>query len=195
MWYFSYSLCSLIYDEFNTISNEMVQLILSRTQPNVLDENDGQSNSTMRLMKYKGELYLRRLYSISEGQNMVGGCNNISNYVGSRQQYMYGCVCFMVVFFSMYDSVSLMKLKNIDWFQGTVIKGGCSLIRNHSSIAVHQETLLQELGGMGKTIAECIFNLVNTANLSGGFVGPGNSLWFHSLILKLSGVIGPTHKS
>ena len=54
--------------------------------------------------------------------------------------------------------------------------------------------MLRELGGIDKTIPECIFDLVNTANLSGGLVGPGNSLCFHNLMLKLSGVIGPTHK-
>ena len=85
-----------------------------------------------------------------------------------------------------------MKVKNIDWFQGTVIKGGCSLIRNHSSIPINHENVLRELGGIDKTIPECIFDLVNTANTSGGLVGPGNSLWFHNLMLKLSG--GPTHK-
>ena len=74
-----------------------------------------------------------------------------------------------------------MKVKNINWFQGTIIKGGCSLIRNHSShqsIPINHEKVLQELGGVDKTIAECIFDLVNTANLSGGLICPGNSLWF-----------------
>ena len=68
--FFSYSLCSLIYNKYNKISNEMVQLILFRTQLDNLDENDGQSNSTMWLTKYEGELYLRRLYSILNGQSM-----------------------------------------------------------------------------------------------------------------------------
>ena len=54
--------------------------------------------------------------------------------------------------------------------------------------------MLRELGGIDRTIPECVFDLVNMANLSGGLVGPGNSLWFHNLMLKLSGVIGPTHK-
>ena len=103
----------------------------------------------------------------------------------------------MLFFFSMYECFNLMKVKNINWFQRTIIKGGCSLIRNHSShqsIPINHEKVLQELGGVDKTIAECIFDLVNTANLSGGLICPGNSLWFYNLMLKLSGVIGPTHR-
>ena len=65
---------------------------------------------------------------------------------------------------------------------------------SHRSIPIKHEKLLRELGGVDKTIAECIFDLVNTANLSGGLICPGNSLWFYNLMLKLSSVIGPTHK-
>ena len=68
------------------------------------------------------------------------------------------------------------------------------MIRNYLSIPINHEKVLRELGGIDITIPECIFDLVNTTNLSGGLVGPGNSLWFHNLMLKLSGVIGPTHK-
>ena len=120
------------------MSKEMVQLILSRITPDDMDKTDhgGQTatNSMKRLWltKYEGELYLRRLYSMLKEQNMVNDCN-ISDYIGSRQQCLYGCMCFMLLLFSMYNSINLMKVKNIDWFQGTVIKGGCSLIRNHSS--------------------------------------------------------------
>ena len=173
----------------------MVQLILSRITPDNVDETDcgGQTDSMKRLWltKYEGELYLRILYLTLKEQNMVNDCN-ISDYIGSRQQCLYGCMCFMLLFFSMYDSVNLMKVKNIDWFQGTIIKGSCSLIRNHSSIPINHEKVLRELGGIDKTIPECIFDLVNTANPSGGLIGPGNNLCFHNLMLKLSS--GPTHK-
>ena len=93
-----------------------------------------------------------------------------------------------MIFFSMDNSTKLMKLKNIDWFQGTIIKGGCQnlpLLLHHDnpssssdqhppSAAAHQ--LLSTLGSGEKSIAKCIFDLVNTTNPSGGLVGPGNSL-------------------
>ena len=128
----------------------MVQLILSRITPNDVDETDCRGQTTtdsikrLWLTKYKGELYLRRLYSILKEQNMVNDCN-ISDYIESRQQRLYSCMCFMLLFFSMYDSVNLMKVKNIDWFQGTINKGGCSLIRNHSlyqSIPINHKIVL-----------------------------------------------------
>ena len=43
-------------------------------------------------------------------------------------------------------------------------------------------------------IAKCVFDLVNTSNPSGGLVGPGNSLWFHKLMLKIIGMIGLDYK-
>ena len=103
----------------------------------------------------------------------------------------------------MYNSAKLMKLKNIDWFQGTIIKGGCEnlplLLHNknppsnqHPPSAAPQ--LLSTLGSGEKSIAKCIFDLVSTANLSGGLVGPGNSLWFHSLTLEVFGSIGRKYK-
>ena len=51
-----------------------------------------------------------------------------SDYIGSRQQCLYGCFCFMVLFISMYYSDDLMNVKNVDWLQGIVIKGGCQLL-------------------------------------------------------------------
>ena len=50
------------------------------------------------------------------------------------------------------------------------------------------------MSGGDKTIAICIFDLVNTSNPSGGLVGPGNSLWFHKLALKIFSTIGPDYK-
>ena len=118
-------------------SKEMVQLILPRITPDdETNETDhgGQTTSSVKrlwLTKYEDELYLRRLYLTLKEQNMVDG-RNISNYVGSRQQCLYGCMSFMLLYFSMYDCVILMKVKNINWFQESVIKASCSLIRNHS---------------------------------------------------------------
>ena len=35
-----------------------------------------------------------------------------------------------------------------------------------------------------------MFDLVNTKNPSGGMIGPGNCVWFHHLMLQLSGGVG-----
>ena len=64
--------------------------------------------------------------------------------------------------------------------------------RQSSSIAIRNFTL--SLGGSDKTIAKCIFDLVNISNPSGGLVGLCSSLWFHKLALKIFGMIGPEYK-
>ena len=117
-----------------------------------------------------------------------------SDYIGSRQQCLYGCFCFLVLFISLYDSINLMNMKNVDWFQGIVIKGGCHSLHlpsaTSSSMPLSVTRLIATLGRMNKTISKCIFDLVNTANPSGGLVGPGNSMWFHNLMIKLFGTVG-----
>ena len=160
------------------------------------------------MSQYEGELYLRRLYHVIHEESMKVVNDSVigttfSDYMGSRQQCAYGCFCFLMIFFSMYNSVKLMKLKNIDWFQGTVIKGGCQnlplplhhnnpLSNQHPPSAAPQ--LPSTLGGGEKSIAKCIFDLVNITNPSGGLVGLGNSLWFHKLTLKVFGSIGHKYK-
>ena len=106
---------------------------------------------------------------------------------------------FLSLFFSVYDNINLIRLKNFNWFQRTVMNGGCSLIslppnvsQQSSSISIRNFTL--SMGRSDKTIAKCIFDLVNTSNPSGGLVCPGNSLWFHKLALKIFGTIGPDYK-
>ena len=77
------------------------------------------------------------------------------------------------------------------------MKGGCSLIslsNSSSPPSVSVQSFTLALGGIDKSIAECVFDLVNTSNPSGGLVGPGNSLWFHKLMLKMFGTIGPDYK-
>ena len=208
----SSKLCNLMYEDYANVSNELKNMMLVRLV--VSDEPDGGAEDediTSKIMsQYEGKLYLRRLYHAIHEQSMVVVNDNVmgtkfSDYTGSRQQCAYGCFCFLMVFFSMYGSTKLMKLKNIDWFQGTVIKGGCEnlpLLLHHNnppssdqyppSAAARQ--LLSTLGSGEKSIAKCIFDLVNTTNPSGGLVGPGNSLWFHNLTLKVFGSIGRNYK-
>ena len=148
------------------------------------------------MSEYEGELYLRRLYITFKNQMMVDTSKEdviFSDYIGSRQQCLCRCFCFLVLFISLYNSIDLMNMKNVDWFQGTVIKGGFHSLHlplASSSMSPSVNKLIVMLGGMNKTISKCIFDLVNTANPSGGLVGPSNSVWFHSLMIKLFGTIG-----
>ena len=91
-----------------------------------------------------------------------------------------------------------MNMKNVDWFQGTIIKGGCHSLHlplASSSMPHSANRLITILGGgMNKTISKCIFDLVNTANPSGGLVRPGNSMWFHNLMIKLFGTVSHDYK-
>ena len=41
-----------------------------------------------------------------------------------------------------------------------------------------------------KSLASCMFDLVNTKNPSGGMIGPGNCQWFHNIVLRLMGTVG-----
>ena len=112
----SYTLCNLIYDEYKGISEELVSLMVARLLPEDKAEVDGGDESRRRqlLMRYEAELYLRWLYLTLKERFMVNDVTEISDYVGSRQQCLYGCVCFLMLFFSMYDSIDLMNLKNFD---------------------------------------------------------------------------------
>ena len=197
----SYTWCNLIYDEYKGISEELASLMVARLLPEDKAEVDGgdESRHQQLLTRYEAELYLRPLYLTLKEQFMVNDVTEISDYVGSRQQCLYGCISFLMLFFSMYDSIDLMNLKNFNWFQGTVMKGGCSLIslcnssqQSPPSMSVRSFTLA--LVGIDKLIAECVFDLVNTSNPSGGLIGPGNSSWFHKLMLKMFGMIGPDYK-
>ena len=203
----SSKLCDLIYEDYANVSNELKNMMLVRLVISDEPDGDAEEDITSKVMSQcKGELYLRRLYHVIHEQSLVVVNDNMigmkfSDYIGSGQQCAYGCFCFLMSFFSMYNSTKLIKLKNIDWSQGTVIKGGCQNLplllygkppNNHPPSATHQ--LLPTLGGGEKAIAKCIFDLVNTTNLSGGLVGPGNSLWFHNLTLKVFGSIGRKYK-
>ena len=123
----SSKLCHLKYEDYANVSNELKKMMLVRLV--ISDEPDGGAEDiTSKVMsEYEAELYLRRLYDAIDEQSMVVVKDNIigtkfSDYISSRQQCAYGCFCFLMIFFSMYNSTKLMKLKNIDWFQGTIKK-------------------------------------------------------------------------
>ena len=49
-------------------------------------------------------------------------------------------------------------------------------------------------GSNAKSAAMCVFELVNVKNPSSGMIRPGNCLWFHNLMLALTGSIGDDYK-
>ena len=112
-------------------------------------------------------------------------------YVGSRQQCLYGCVCFVVMFFEAYDNFDAVGMKNIDWLMCIVLDRGCNDLNGKATtIGKWEKLVLEGIGGGKKSICQCVFDLVNTKNPSGGMIGPGNCVWFHRLMLRVSGGMG-----
>ena len=50
--------------------------------------------------------------------------NNV-HYIGSRQQCLYGCICFVVMFFDVYDDFDAVGMKNVDWLTCIMLDHGC----------------------------------------------------------------------
>ena len=126
------------------------------------------------------------------GQSFDVNDESSVRYIGSRQQCLYGCVCFMVMFFEAYDNFDAIGMKNMDWLMCSVLDWGCSdvddVVRKRGK---WEGTVLEGIGGGGKkSICQCVFDLVNTKNPSGGMIGPGNCMWFHHLMLRVSGRVG-----
>ena len=114
-------------------------------------------------------------------------------YVGSRQQCLYGCVCFMVMFFEAYDNFDAVGMKNVDWLMCIMLDRGCNDLNGGGKAATMgkwEKMVLEGVGGGKKSICQCVFDLVNTKNPSGGMIGPGNCVWFHRLVLWVSGGVG-----
>ena len=197
----SWTLCEIIHEDYEFIWDDLRELLNLRLARDELDDGGGGLLEDV-MSEYEGELYLRRLYITFKNQMMVDTSEEgdviFSDYIGSRQQCLYGCFYFLVLFISLYDSTDLMNMKNVDWFQGTIIKGGCHSLHlplASSSMPHSANRLIAILGGgINKTISKCIFDLINTANPSGGLVGPGNSMWFHNVMIKLFGTIGCDYK-
>ena len=165
----------------------MVRTIRSRTVVGV-DCVDGVRLETA----YGIELYLRRLYLTLKSQSFDVDNPSSVQYVGSRQQCLYGCVCFVVMFFEAYDNFDAVGMKNIDWLMCIVLDRGCNDLNGGkaTTIGKWEKMVLEGVGGGKKSICQCVFDLVNTKNLSGGMIGPGNCVWFHRLMLRLSGGVG-----
>ena len=188
----SYALCNFIYPEYSSIAGDVEKLILQRLLPEeYLDVTNSVDGALSHLMEYNGEMYLRRIYLVLKNERMIGlNSNELANHFGSRQQCLYGYVCFMLLLFGFYDSDS-SNIPNVDWLRHMVMNGGCAHIVRPNDVhrvGVQEQHLLCDVHcGAHKSISMCIFNLVNTKNPSGGMIGPGNCLWFRNLILRLVG--------
>ena len=119
-------------------------------------------------------------------------CVEFSEYIGCRQQCLYGCFCFVIFFLCLYNSDNFINMKNVDWVLSTVMREGCNMLELSDSVGREKvsQAVVLFLGGGKKSISKCIFDLVNTLNLSGGLVGPGNSMWFHNAVFCVCGVVG-----
>ena len=185
----AYALCNAVIDDYESLSHRVVRTIRSRTVVSV-DCVDGVCLETA----YGIELYLRRLYLTLKSQSFDVDDPSSVQYVGSRQQCLYGCVCFVVMFFEAYDNFDAVGMKNIDWLMCIVLDRGCNDLNSGgkatTTIGKWEKMVLEGVGGGKKSICQCVFDLVNTKNPSSGMIGPGNCVWFHHLMLWVSGGVG-----
>ena len=205
--YFAYALCDAIVSSYSKLSHRIVNLIRNRCnnrggeKEGERDEVDSCNNDDEHRVTYEVEMYLRHLYLSFKAQSFVdgkGGGEMNGHYVGSRQQCLYGCICFVVLFFDLYDNFDAIGMKNVDWLTCTVLNRGCGdLFDSGGGLSKNEKRVLLSLGGGGKkSICQCVFDLVNTKNPSGGLIVivRGNCAWFHRLVLRLSGRIGAWYK-
>ena len=205
--YFAYALCDAIASSYSKLSHRIINLIRNRCNNNRGGEKEGERDEVdscnddddEHRVTYEVEMYLRHLYLSFKAQSFVdgkGGGETNGHYVGSRQQCLYGCVCFVVLFFDLYDNFDAISMKNVDWLMCTVLNCGCGdLLKSSGGLSKNEKQVLSSLGGGGKkSICQCMFDLVNMKNPSGGLIGLGNCMWFHRLILRLSGHVGAWYK-
>ena len=144
----AYTLCNAVIDDYESLSHRVVQTIRSRTVVSV-DCMDGVRLETV----YGIELYLRRLYLTLKSQSFDVDDPSSIQYVGSRQQCLYGCVCFVVMFFEAYDNFDAVGMKNIDWLMCIVLDHGCNDLNGGkvTTIGKWEKMVLEGVGG-GKKV-------------------------------------------
>ena len=186
------SLCNFVLREYQKIADYVTGLIGYCL---LCDEVD--SNLSLSIIdESRGEQYLRRLFLVMKEQGMLNGCE-ICSFIGSRQQCLYGCLCIVLLLFSTYEGDS-SNIPNVDWVDQVVMNGGCSFVLDggkfHQVGGREGELLLSMNGSARKSVAMCVFDLVNMKNPSGGMTGPGNCMCFNNMALWLTGMIGKHHK-
>ena len=108
-------LCVLTYGDYARTSQELVNVLSKRMV--VADEVDGILGNSIVMhgsLVYDGEMYLRSLYLSFKSDGLEEG--SFSKYIGSRQHCMYACVCFVITFFALYDSILVCDMNNFEWF-------------------------------------------------------------------------------
>ena len=84
------------------------------------------------------------------------------------------------------------NMPNVDWVNHAILNGGCCKVVGKESLGSMERAMLTSINEVmsNKSLASCIFNLVNMKNPSGRMIGPGNCQWFHNIILRLAGTVG-----
>ena len=189
----TYSLCVFVWPSYAQLSGKVEDLIMHRLLPDDDDDHDGGVNGIEEMLEEgaDGEAYLRRMYLSLHSQSMVSANDcALSGYFGCRQQCLYGCICFCLLLIGMYHG-DRVNMPCIDWVNHVVLDGGCIRLGSEvlQGMGLFQIALLNNICKMAscKPIVNCIFDLVNMKNLSGGMIGPGNCQWFHNLMLFVTG--------
>ena len=187
-------LVSFLWPSYANLSQKVEDLIMYRL---LLDEGgnrvDGVGGGIEEILETgaDGEEYLPRIYLSLRSQGMVSANDCVlPGYFGCRQQCLYGCICFCLLLIGMYHGDRL-NMPCIDWINHVVLDGGCGRLGDEfvEGMGLFQRALLNSICEMAccKPIVNCVFDLVNTKNPSGGMVGPGNCQWFHNLLLLMMG--------
>ena len=184
----AYSLCNCIWPSYEKLSLSIEQLIMYYLQPKSDDEGDSTAAAVQEVLKdgADGEAYLWRMYLTLQDQEMVSANECVlSEFFGCHQQCLYGCMCFCMLFIAMYHG-DHANMSLVDWVNHVVLSGGCAKVVDVGELGL-ERVLLNSIGEVpsSKPIANCVFDLVNTKNPSGGMIGPGNCQWFHNVVLRL----------
>ena len=185
----AYSLCNYIWSSYEKLSLSIELLIMYRLQPKSNDEGDGTA-AVQEVLEDSadGEAYLERMYLMLRDQGMVSANECVlSGSFGCRQQCLYGCVCFCMLLIAMYHG-DRANMSLVDWVNHVVLSGGCAKVVDVGELGLMEKVLLNSIAEVpsSKPIANCVFDLVNTKNPSGGMIGPGNCQWFHNVVLRLT---------
>ena len=186
---FAFALCCYIWRDYKKLSKKVREPLMHRLLPPPNDDVVDGGVQELCVGGADGEAYLRRLYLCLKNQGMVyaDGCN-LSGYFGCRQQCLYGCVCFCLLVMAMFHG-DRTNMPCIDWINHVVLDGGCARLGFCMEMGVFERCLLNGICEMDsrKSIVNCVFDIVNTRNPSGGMIEPGNCQWFHNMVLFLTG--------
>ena len=195
---YSYALCELIYPYYKKLCGSIKEIIMNRA----VDVGDSIDDGDCVIDGGNGgvvvpdvEAYLRRLYLCLKAQGMVSANECIlSSYFGCRQQCLYGCLCFCLLVFDLFHG-DRINMPGIDWVNHVVMDGGCGRLRSDfvTGLGLNERVLLGYVSeyAMKKPIVNCVFDIVNTKNPSGGMIGPRNCQWLPNTLLFLSGTVSP----